>query len=451
MNMNRDNGINYMWSTEDSQSLFKDIRTVLKRRNNYTSILYKTFVFGEDHHYQKRLTGESIFCHGLRAGLILAQAGFEPEYILLAMLKDVVRKGTATEDEIRQNYYPKLAEEILILNKDPKKINKMNHGRTDYIVLASRLDNLRTMDMFDSDRQIAKIEHTKNVYLKIATKRNSEFFVSRIEDAFFYVENPLEYQRLATKQNNLLSSNTWAIQKAKSLLSKLEKSTEVHKITMFKTLPITIKQFSEAQKKAQSKIIYIPTCDIKVVIKEEFVWNTMPIFLKLFQEKLASKSWHILNFFTLPDQHDPDLEESFFLVEDSFGLYYRLIVEGENHYLETQRGLLKAPLETVSNSKSDSNTINIFLPDGLKVEMHEGSTILDAAFRIHEYIGFHAVNATINGSENPIDLSTPLIENWTVKINTDAEPQVTPAWITKVRTKKALAALADYFERTLNS
>ena len=93
--------------------------------------------------------------------------------------------------------------------------------------------------------------------------------------------------------------------------------------------------------------------------------------------------------------------------------------------------------------------ILVFTPKGKGIILPEGATALDFAYKIHSWIGQHAVNARIN--EQLMSVKTVLNYGDCVEIITDENASPGADWIDNVRTKSAKHHLRNCIQSVLNS
>ena len=93
--------------------------------------------------------------------------------------------------------------------------------------------------------------------------------------------------------------------------------------------------------------------------------------------------------------------------------------------------------------------ILVFTPKGKGIIFPEGATALDFAYKIHSWIGQHAVNARINGKL--MSVKTVLNGGDCVEIDTDENARPGTDWIDNVRTKSAKRHLRSYIQSVLNN
>lgn len=94
------------------------------------------------------------------------------------------------------------------------------------------------------------------------------------------------------------------------------------------------------------------------------------------------------------------------------------------------------------------DNIEVFTPKGKGIILPKGATALDFAYKIHSWIGQHAVYARINGKL--MSVKTILHRGDCVEISTDENARLGTDWIDNVRTKSAKRHLRSYIQSVLN-
>ena len=91
----------------------------------------------------------------------------------------------------------------------------------------------------------------------------------------------------------------------------------------------------------------------------------------------------------------------------------------------------------------------VFTPKGKGIFLPQGATAIDFAYKIHSWIGLHAVCAHINGKK--MSVKTVLQCGDCVEIDTDENSRPGADWIDHVRTKSAKRHLRSYIQSVLNN
>ena len=98
-------------------------------------------------------------------------------------------------------------------------------------------------------------------------------------------------------------------------------------------------------------------------------------------------------------------------------------------------------------SNIEDGRIYVFTPAGHVLDLPEGSTPIDFAYRVHTQIGSHCVGARVDGIA--VALNTPLATGQRVEIETDPDATPDREWLDQnlgyVRTARALAKIQSWF------
>ena len=95
------------------------------------------------------------------------------------------------------------------------------------------------------------------------------------------------------------------------------------------------------------------------------------------------------------------------------------------------------------------DNIEVFTPKGKGIILPKGATALDFAYKIHSWIGQHAVYARINGQL--MSVKTVLNYGDCVEIDTEENARPGADWIDNVRTNCAKRHLRSYIQSVLNN
>ena len=146
----------------------------------------------EKHSGVKRGSGEPYINHPLRVARILANQGFDSEYLMAALLHDVVEDCDVPLSETRDLFGNTVAEIVdavtslsdrdfdgekpskkqLDTLSDARLQDKMNI-RALYVKIADRIDNLSTLSGVKEEKRMPKAEHTREILIPMAKKANA--------------------------------------------------------------------------------------------------------------------------------------------------------------------------------------------------------------------------------------------------------------------------------------
>ena len=116
--------------------------------------------------------------------------------------------------------------------------------------------------------------------------------------------------------------------------------------------------------------------------------------------------------------------------------FFRFIME-----LKNEDNFVTSVKEEVLN-----DTIYVFTPMGDVVELPNGSTPIDFAYRVHSKVGDTTVGAIVNNNIVPLDYK--LKSNDIIKINTNKNSSPSQEWLNIVKTSQAKNKIKAYFNKT---
>ena len=120
--------------------------------------------------------------------------------------------------------------------------------------------------------------------------------------------------------------------------------------------------------------------------------------------------------------------------------FFRVIMELKNE---------ESDEEFVDSVKEDvlKDTIYVFTPMGDVIELPNGSTPIDFAYRVHSKVGDTTVGAIVNNNIVPLDYK--LKDNDIVKINTNKSSTPSKEWLNIVKTTQAKNKIKAFFNKTI--
>lgn len=163
----------------------------------------------EKHEGVKRGSGEPYIFHPMRVARILAEQGFESDYLMSALLHDVVEDCDVPVSEIRRLFGDTVAKTVDAVtalsdrdfgeNKPSKKKRdslsdvKLQENMTVkalYVKIADRIDNLSTISGVKEEKRMPKAKHTQEILIPMAERAKAYYYVDILEDLCFRIEHP---------------------------------------------------------------------------------------------------------------------------------------------------------------------------------------------------------------------------------------------------------------------
>lgn len=441
-----------------------------------------------------RLTNEPYITHPVNVAYILAEIEADKDTIAAALLHDVITKGDATIEDLKENF----REDIVTLVNGVTTINKLKFNyendsmnanykkiivglsedvRILIIKFADRLHNMRTLWVLDEEKQKRKAYETLELLTPIADRLGMNQIKSELEDLSLRYYKPDVYFSIVDQLNQTKVERDNCV---KEMITKvgelLDKYNIKHKIIGRAKSIYSI--YKKLDKGKRFNDIYDLLALRIFVDTEQDCYQTLGIIHskyrpipKRFKDYVAMPKTNMYQ-----SLHTTVFGENGFLFEIQIRTY-EMDEIAENgiaaHWSYKENGSVKANLQNameqklqffkeiielnnsnvdekdyINNVKEDvfKDTIYVFTPKGDVVELPSGSTPIDFAYRIHSGVGDTMVGAIVNN--NIVPLNYVLKDNDIVKINTNKNSAgPSREWIDMAYTQQAKNKVRAFFNK----
>lgn len=459
---------------------------------NDREMIKKAYEFAElKHHDQKRRSGEPYIHHLIEVDYILASYQAGPATLIAGLLHDVVEDTDVTVDEIKKMFGQDVATLVDSLTKiqrlklshrqsqdfeaeDHRKIflGMAKDIRVIIIKLADRLHNLRTLDALSPERQKAIAQETLDVFAPIAHRLGIFKLKSELEDLSLKYLEPEVYQQISNLLNQKMKN------RAKSLNNLKKKIADI----IFEAhIPFTIEAREKSIYSIYRKIfkkgyhfdeIY-DLLALRIITETEIncyeilglihaVYTPLPGRFKDYIAMPKTNMYQSLHTTIVSGDgsifevqiRTKEMDE---VAETGVAAHWRY-KEGSNYNPKVEQKEIEEKLHwfrdfvSISSEKNqDAKTyidnltkdifeanVYVFTPQGKVIELPNGATPLDFAYKIHTRVGDQAVGALVNGVLVP--LNTALKTGEVVEIKTSSSsPGPNEGWLKIAKTSSALS------------
>ena len=475
------------------EELLQRLKKYISKKNDL-ELIKKAYLFASEKHFgQKRLTGEDYIIHPLSVAYILATIKADTETICAALLHDVIEDCDVTKEEISELF----GNEIAFLVDGVTKINKLSFGgdneatiayqkkilvgltedvRVIIIKLADRLHNMRTLWAIPENKQKEKAKETLDVLTPIADRLGINQMKSELEDLALRYYKPEAYFQIVEKLNQSKPERENMVNDLIYIVSKLLKEHGIkHEIKGRAKSIYSI--YNKLHKGKSFNQIYDIFALRIFVNTEELCYQTLGII----HSKFKPVPGRFKDYIAMPKTnlyqslHTTVFSDSGVPFEIQIRTYEmdRIAEYGiASHWSYKEKGSVKANMQSdmeqklqifrsimdlnkeseddevfVNSIKEDfKDTIYVFTPLGDVIELPNGSTPIDFAYRVHTNIGDKMVGAIVNGSIVPLDYK--LKTNDIVKINTNKN-SIGPSkeWINIAYTQSAKNKIKSFYNK----
>lgn len=459
-------------------------------------LVRKAYDYAYDKHFgQKRLTGDDYITHPLNVAYILTNIKADASTIAGALLHDTLDDETDL-DEFKSFF----GEDILSLVQGVTKINRLNFSgnsesvinnqrkilvglsedvRVIIIKLADRLHNMKTLYVLSERKQKETSKETLDILTPIAHRLGMNNLKSELEELSLRYLKPDEYYDIVERLNATKGERDASVARMiESVSELLDKHNIKHEIKGRSKSIYSI--YKKLDKGKRFSDIY-DLLALRVFVNTESECYQV---LGIIHSKFKPKPNRFKDYIAMPKTNMyQSLHTTVFGVDGQ--LYeiqirtYEMDAVAENgiasHWSYKEHGSNKAaiqsdmeqklqffksimelkeneenPYEFVKSVKEDvlKNTIYVFTPKGDVIELPNGSTPIDFAYKVHTKVGDMMTGALVNSNMVPLDYL--LQNNDVVKVITsNASKGPSREWLNIVKTTQARNKIKNFFSRNL--
>ena len=442
-----------------------------------------------NHQGQKRNSGEDYIIHPLHVAMILADMNMDSATIIAGLLHDTIEDTSVTYEDIEKKFGKEIAElvdgvtKLKKLNykskaeKQAENIRKMvlamaKDIRVIIVKLADRLHNMRTLEYMTEAKKIEKATETLEIYAPIADRLGMSRVKWELEDLSLRYLDPDEYYKLVDMVNKrrkereeLINS---IIDTLKINLERVGIKCEINGrpknfYSIYKKMKVKGKVFDEIYDLSAVRIL---TNDIKdcygALGVVHTLWKPIPGRFKDYIAMPKPNNYQSLHT-TVIDNNGETFEVQIRTYQMHQTAEYGIAAHwkyktgqtkttsfDENltwlrQLMEWQKDL-NDPNDFMDTLKVDffADEVFVFSPKGDVINLPEGSTPIDFAYRIHTQVGNTCVGAKVNGRIVPLSYKLSSGNIVDIITNTNSGPSLD--WLNIVKSNQAKKKISQYFK-----
>ena len=458
-------------------------------------LIKKAYLFASKAHAgQLRLTGDDYMLHPLNVALILTEIYADAQTLSAALLHDVINFANVTIEEIEKEFGPEmkaLVDGISRINKLSlsadnealvsyhKKILVGLSGDVRIIILkiADRLHNMRTLWAIPENKRKEKAKETLEILVPIAHRLGINHIKSELEDLSLKYWKPDVYNDILEKlsesraeldksvdkmmesvskildENNIPHEMKGRSKSVYSIYNKLQKGktfNEIYDILALRYFVNTVSDCYLALGAIHAKYKPMPKRFKDYIARpkangyQSLHTTVFGVDGKLFEIQIRTYEMDKIAEYGIAShwsykEHKDGATASKDIMEQKLQIFRNIIELNEDS---------STPEEFVSSVKKDilsSDVIYVYTPKGDVIELPEGSTPVDFAYKVHSEVGDRMIGAIVNDNIVPLDykLNTGDI----IKINTNKASTPSKDWLSFVVTTGAKNKIRAYFSR----
>ena len=435
----------------------------------------------------KRETGEDYILHPINVAYILAELKMDPVTIGCSLIHEAISLDKMTYEEIEDMFGTESADIVNSITKishlkqtfkvnNPEKYRRIIVGLSEnpatlFIKFADRLHNLRTLKVHDKEHQKYIIDETQNVYIPIAHRLGMKKMKSEMEDLCLQYSATEEYNKILDKINLSKEELEKSLAKMKyeimqildahgikyQLLSRVKsvrgiynklaagkKWEEIYDLLGLRVLVDNVEDCYRVIGLIQSKYPPLPNR------YKDYIANPKPNLYQSLHTTVFGEDKRIYEVQVRTYEMDELAEKG---VASHWS--YKEHIDGSvknnlDHILEQFRVLVEVNdieqnMEFFGNMKESlkRSEIYVYTPKGDIIELPNGATPIDFAYKIHSEVGNTTTGALVNSKMVKLDYA--LHDGDMVELITQKGHAPSKGWLKIVKTEAAKSRIKSYF------
>ena len=482
------------------EDVLKEAQRYIHDEKSLALISHAANYAAEHHAGQFRKSGEPYVVHLINVAYILATMRVGPATIAAGYLHDVIEDCGISHDELAAEFTNEIADLVEAVTKigtleykgkDDPEYQAANHRkifiamardvRVIIIKLVDRLHNMRTLQYQSETAQKRIAAETLDVYAPIAHRLGISAIKNELEDLSFFYLNREEYYRIARLVEAKKIERDEAVNTMIREISEMLKENNIefrifgrskHLYSIYKKMVTKGKRFDEILDLLAIRIITrtelncyeilgyihakykpipgrlkdyiaVPKTNMYQSLHTTIIGESGKIFevqirtedMDAIAERGVAAHWR----YKEGSKYDPKAEQK--EIEDKLAWFKNFAV-----YSEDEAGNETAS-EYMARLQRDIFEANVYVmtPMGRVIDLPNGATPIDFAYRIHTDVGHTAVGAIVNDAMVP--LNTQLHTGDVVQIKTMKGTGPSEDWLKFVKTNQARNKIRSYLQK----
>jgi len=456
---------------------------------------YAQKIYGD----KKRLSGQTLLEHCCEIALALSEIKLGTVVVTTGILHEALERVNITRQELKKEF----GEEIVSLVEGVTNVGKVEHKgaarsienlrklflatakdiRVVIIKLVNRLHGLKTIRVFEEEKQKRLARETLEIYAPIAFRLGMRKISGELEDMAFPIVYPEEYIWLISQVKDEYEVREKYSKKITAMVEKALKKAGIAQIEIHSRAKRYYSLYRKLQRYDMDLNKIYDLVALRIIVKDvddcygamgvvHKLWKPLPGRIKDYialPKPNGYRSLHTTVF--CPDGKITELQIKTPEMhhEAEYGIaahwYYseqkglkayikRLLTKPPEKELKWIKDIQKWQKEYPPGSedffqllKIDffKDRIFVLTPKGDVIDLPEGATSLDFAYHIHTSIGHRCSGAKVDGKM--VSLDEPLQNGQVVEIMTKKEEKPSQDWIRIAKTSLAKSKIREWFKK----
>lgn len=479
-----------------------EVRKYISNPDNI-ALIERAANFATEHHAgQFRKSGEPYIIHLINVAYILAELQAGPSTIAAGFLHDTIEDTGVTKQELAEKFNEEIAEIVEAVTKigtlkykgkDDPEYQASNHRkifiamardvRVILVKLADRLHNMRTLQYQPEASQKRIAAETLDIYAPIAHRLGISAIKNELEDLCFYYLNRNEYYHIASLVETKKAERDAAVSHMISEISDMLRENHLefrifgrskHLYSIYNKMVKKHKRFDEILDLLAIRIVtrtelncyeilgyihakYKPIPgrlkDYIAVPKTNMYQSLHTTIIgddgKIFEVQIRTEEMDqvaergIAAHWRYKEGNRYDAKKEQKEIEDKLSWFKNFAVYSE----EAENDNASEYMAMLQHDVFEAN-VYVMTPKGRVVDLPNGATPIDFAYRIHTDVGHTAVGAIVNDVMVP--LNTELHTGDVVQIKTMKGTGPSEDWLKFVKSNQARNKIRAYLTRREN-
>jgi GTP diphosphokinase / guanosine-3',5'-bis(diphosphate) 3'-diphosphatase len=431
---------------------------------------------------EKRLSGDYYYEHNQRVAEILVKNKASPEIVVVGLLSHILKYKP--ESYIKKEFsieilnLLKSLQQIKKLKKDNEHINPdhlrkillttIEDLRVIIVKLAGKIDNLRTINVFERKKQKEMAEEVLNFYAPLASRLGLNNIKVELEDLAFKIINPRRYNEIKKfikeseeERQNLITKVIKEIKDNCNLDIIKIKGRPKHAYSIYKKITHRKVKLTDQYDHLGIRIIVNNVKDCYNMLGflhryfepmdrlKDYITNPKPNMYQSIHTTVLLNKTKRLEIQIRTEEMDEFAEEGLAAHWRYKGLNSDRNFEKKVSWLKDVLSLEKevTDKEILETAKIDifGDTIYCYTPKGDLKELPQGASLLDFAFQVHELVGSKAVGGRVNGKF--VNLKHKLNQGDIVEIVTNKNQRPRRGWLKFVKSAKTKQKIRKHLKK----
>ncbi len=462
------------------------------------SIIEKAYHYAnEKHEGQFRKSGEPYVIHVIQVAFILSTMRVGPRTIAAGLLHDIIEDCDVTKEQFIQDFDEEIYQLVESVTKvgnlsfsDEKEYQAVNHRkifiamardiRVILIKLVDRLHNMRTLEFMKQESQKRIAAETLGVYAPIAHRLGISEIKNELEDlSFYYLEREKYYDVAKMLEVRKSERNRFVNEMIDDISVMLDELNLPHRIfgrskhiySIYKKMNQKNKRFDEILDLNAIRIITktdLQCYEILGYVHQKY--RPIPGRLKDYIAVPKMNMYQSLHTTVVGnDGHIFEVQirtETMDAIAEQGVAAHWMYKEGRKYNPKKEQEEIETKLswfKDLSEMKDDSDVdaklfmdsmqkdffdanVYVMSPKGRIIDLPNGSTPIDFAYRIHTEVGHSTVGAIVNNILVPINtiLKTGDVVNLKTSKNSNGPSE---DWLKFVKTNQAKNKIRGFLQK----